>query len=50
MNEFKLTSESTMQGDQPKAVAQLVDGLRKGSVARRCLESRVEECRVGRSR
>jgi excinuclease ABC subunit B len=30
MNEFKLTSEFSMQGDQPKAVAQLVDGLQKG--------------------
>src|ERR1051326_1722727 len=30
MNEFKLTTEFTMQGDQPKAVARLVDGLQTG--------------------
>src|ERR1700730_16862803 len=30
MDRFKLTTEYTMQGDQPKAVAGLVDGLEKG--------------------
>src|SRR5438105_1603517 len=30
MDRFKLTTEYTLQGDQPKAVAGLVDGLEKG--------------------
>src|ERR1041385_5244476 len=30
MDQFKLTTEFTMQGDQPRAVAGLVDGLHKG--------------------
>src|SRR5437016_487304 len=30
MSQFKLTTEFTMQGDQPRAVAGLVDGLQKG--------------------
>ena len=30
MDRIKLTTEYTMQGDQPKAVAGLVDGLEKG--------------------
>lgn len=46
MDTFQLVSAYKPQGDQPKAIAKLVEGIQQGKNIKRCLEQQEQEKRL----